>query len=230
MKHLKSSVLFLLGAVLFFASCGREDSLKSGDLVFVKIPMDYNLDEASMERAIGQATSAEKEMNVIHVAILELEDGQEWIIDATIRHNVDRHPLDTFLKDFTLRDGSLPEFEVKRLKDKSLQKLSKQFILNAKQYLGQEYDLYFKADNGKMYCSELVQNSYLRPDGSFIFPSLAMNFRDEDGSMPVYWEQLFERLGEAIPQGEDGTNPKQMSLDEGLETVHAAFPPKKQSR
>ena len=230
MKHLKSSVLFLLGAVLFFASCGREDSLKSGDLVFVKIPMDYNLDEASMERAIGQATSAEKEMNVIHVAILELEDGQEWIIDATIRHNVDRHPLDTFLKDFTLRDGSLPEFEVKRLKDKSLQKLSEQFVLNAKQYLGQEYDLYFKADNGKMYCSELVQNSYLRPDGSFIFPSLAMNFRDEDGSMPVYWEQLFKRLGEAIPQGEDGTNPKQMSLDEGLETVHAAFPPKKQSR
>lgn len=230
MKYTKSLLLASFAATLLLSSCAQKEKLKTGDLVFVKIPVEYNLEEDSMAQAIGEATSGENEMNVIHVAILEMEDGKPWIIDATIRHNVDRHPLDTFLKDFTLRDGSLPEFEVKRLKDKSLQKLSEQFVLNAKQYLGQEYDLYFKAGNGKMYCSELVQNSYLRPDGSFIFPSLAMNFRDEDGSMPVYWEQLFARLGEKIPQGEDGTNPKQMSLDEGLETVHAAFPPKKQSR
>lgn len=40
-----------------------------------------------------------------------------WIIDATIAHGVDRHPLDTFLRVFTLKDGSYPEFIVKRVKD-----------------------------------------------------------------------------------------------------------------
>lgn len=230
MKYTKSLLLASFAATLLFSSCAQKERLKTGDLVFVKIPVEYNLEEDSMAQAIGEATSGGTEMNVIHVAILEMEDGKPWIIDATIRHNVDRHPLDTFLKDFTLKDGSLPEFEVKRLKDRSLQKNAGQFVLNARQYLGQGYDLYFKSGNGMMYCSELVQNSYLRPDGSFIFPSLKMNFKDGNGEMPIYWEQLFERLGEKVPQGEDGTNPSQMSLDPALRTVKAAFPPEDSGR
>ena len=106
-------------ALALLASCTpAAEKLQTGDLVFVGIPADYSLDEGSMDSAITEATGGQTGLNRIHTAIAEVDDeGRVWIIDATIKYGVDRHPLDTFLRQFTLRDGSLPVFEVKRLQD-----------------------------------------------------------------------------------------------------------------
>ncbi len=207
-------------------SCGsragqtEEERLRTGDLIFVGIPTDYSLEEDSMASAISEATCFDS-LNIIHVAIAEVCNDTVWIIDATIRHGVDRHPLDTFLTDFTLRDGSLPEFQVMRLKDNSL---AEDFVENAKTFLGEPYDMAFLPDNGAKYCSELVRDSYILPDGSHIFSSVSMNFRDSSGNMPLYWEQLFERLGMQVPEGVEGTNPAMMSGEDVLERVDVSFP------
>ena len=74
-----------------------------------------------------------------------------------------------------------------------------------------------------MYCSELVWESYHRPDGRPIFPARPMNFRAADGSMPVFWSELFERLGEPIPEGLPGTNPADMSRDSALTEIRRWF-------
>ena len=103
--------------VIALASCQRkisEDTLRTGDLIFVGIPMDYSIEGGSMDEAIASATGSDS-LNLIHVAIVEVDSEGKWIIDATIKHGVDRHPLDTFITDFTLKDGSLPVFIVKRL-------------------------------------------------------------------------------------------------------------------
>ena len=104
-------------ALALFAACTpAAERLQTGDLIFVGIPADYDLDADSMGSAIADATGGQTGLNRIHTAIAEVDaDGQVWIIDATIKYGVDRHPLDTFLRQFTLRDGSLPTFEVKRL-------------------------------------------------------------------------------------------------------------------
>ena len=190
------------------------DRLKTGDLVFVGIPMDYTLDEGSMDSAIA-ASTGDGALNLIHTAIAEVEGDKIWIIDATLRHGVDRHPLDTFLCDFTLKDGSLPEFIIMRLKDP---KNASQFVENAKQFLGQPYDKGFLPDNGAMYCTELVRESYVL-DGEYVFGNKPMNFKGPDGEFPVYWQQLFSLIGQEIPQDIPGTNPQDMAKSEKLRRV-----------
>lgn len=190
--------------------------LRTGDLVFVGIPSDYSLEDDTMGSAISASTGSVDSLNIIHVAILEVGQDTTWIIDATIRHNVARYPLDTFKRDFTLKDGSLPTFMVKRLRDSSG---VARYVENAKSHIGEPYDVAFLPDNGAMYCSELVRESYRSPEGEYIFSEAPMNFLDSDGEFPLYWQQLFGMLSMPIPQGIEGTNPKAMSEEDVLVTV-----------
>lgn len=212
---------FALMIIASLACCNRkaESGLRNGDLIFVGLPMDYSLDSTDMASGIAAATGSGA-LNLIHVAIAEVDRKDSvWIIDATIAHGVDRHPLDTFLRDFTLKDGSLPEFIIKRVSGVDADAA----VERAKTFCGQPYDVCFLQDNGAMYCSELVQNSYLDASGKQVFQSSPMNFAAPDGTMPVYWEQLFAILGMEVPQGAPGTNPQKMSESEILSEVDATI-------
>ena len=178
--------------------------------------MDYSIEEGSIDEAITSATGRSDELNLIHVSIAEVSADSTWIIDATIKHGVDRHPLDTFLTDFTLKDGSYPVFIIKRLNDPSK---AEEFVRNAKKYLGQPYDVHFLPDNDSLYCSELVRNSYVGTDGSYVFDVAPMNFKGPDGEFPLYWKQLFGLIGQSIPQDVPGTNPQDMSKSPAIHQV-----------
>ena len=90
---------------------------------------------------------------------------------------------------------------------------------NAKRFLGLPYDIYFLPENEALYCTELIHSSYRQKDGKPIFTAAPMNFKDADGNFPVYWQQLFERLGQPIPQDVPGTNPQAMSKEPALRPV-----------
>ena len=206
---------FLL--LLCAAACRPQPAgLQTGDLLFIGIPGDYIPEEGSMDEAITAATGG-GELNLIHVSIVEVDAaGEPWVIDATFKHNVDRYPLDTLISDFTLKDGSLPTYILKRLRDTTG---VTQFVENAKSYIGEPYDIAFLQDNGAHYCSELVRDAYRRADGSYLFEEKPMNFRNSEGEMPPYWEILFASIGMEVPQGVPGTNPQEMSQSPVLETV-----------
>ena len=215
--------ILLIIAVVILASC--KAGIKTGDLVFVGIPADYSLDESDMDGAISAATGRDNatgttDLNLIHVAILEVGKDTTWIIDATIKHGVDRHPIDTMLKEFTLKDGSQPTYIVKRLKDS---KKAAQYVENAKQFLGLPYDVAFLPNNGALYCSELVRESYRTPQGGYIFDEKPMNFKNANGEFPVYWQQLFALIGQEIPQDIPGTNPQDMSGAPALKNATYSF-------
>ena len=227
----RESVLFLFAAVcaILLSSCHSAApethmvtmgnvAIQNGDLLFVGIPLDYHLsDSVGMDNAIISATGRDGEINYIHVAILELDENDSlWVIDATVKHGVDRHPFGVFLSDFTLKDGTYPVMDVMRLKDNAD---AAAYIENAKTFVGRGYDMYFNPDNDEQYCSELVRNSYITGDGSYWFSSAPMNFKSEDGIFPPYWVELFECLGEPIPQDVVGTNPADMSKSDCLEKV-----------
>ena len=214
MKKLAAALLILL------AACTQKpEKLRPGDLVFVGIPMDYRLD--SLSSAIGAATSRDS-LNIIHVAIADVDSAGVWIIDATIRHGVDRHPLDTFLCDFTLGDGSLPQFFVMRLRDS---RRAAAYVANARKFTGLAYNTAFVPCDTALYCSELVRDSYRRSDGGYIFSEAPMNFCAEDGTMPLYWQQLFALIGQEVPQGVPGTNPKAMMAEPVLRPVEVDIVP-----
>ena len=192
-----------LGIILLMlcsAACGHvAESLQTGDLVFVSEGADNAPDAGSMSGAIVSATG-----NITHVAILEVDDdGTAWVIDATPKRGVARSPLSSLIKD---NPGA--SFTVKRLRDTSG---VSRFVENAKAFIGRPYDLTFLPDNDAMYCSELIRESFRLPDGTCLFEETPMNFLAPDGTVPLYWKQLFEDLGMEVPQGVPGTNPQQMS-------------------
>ncbi len=205
-----------MGIALIALSCARQpDTLQTGDLVFMGIPQDYSISEESMDGAISAATG-DGGLNLIHVAIIEMADDGPYIIDATLKYGTDRHPLDSTIRQFTLKGGAQPVYIVKRLKDN---KLAKEWIEKAKSFCGQPYDMRFLPDNGAMYCSELVRESFLGAEGEYLFDEKPMNWKNEKGEIPVYWTQLFALLGMDVPQGVPGTNPQDMSKSPLLETV-----------
>ncbi|MBQ1648477.1 MAG: hypothetical protein II047_08525 [Bacteroidales bacterium] len=211
-------LLFLFATLFLAIGCGsRKDGLRSGDLIFVGLPVAYDAETGTMDAAITSATGEEGAVNLIHVAIAEVQGDSVWIIDATIAHGVDRHPLDTFLTDFTLRDGSYPEFIVKRVKGIDADAA----VERAKSFCGRAYDLRFLPDNDDLYCTELVQMSYLDKSGKPVFESEPMNWLAADGTMPAYWEWLFGQLGMDVPQGLPGTNPQRMAQSGYLVEVPA---------
>lgn len=210
------ALLSCLSACRKAAAPSVEPKIETGDLLFVGIPMHY--EEDTMAAAIADATSKGDTVNFIHTAILEVDSlGAVWVIDATLAHGVDRHPLDTLLADFVLHQpGAVETFEVWRLKDNHDAACC---VERAKHWLGEPYDEYFKPTNGRHYCTELVYDSYLDAKGAPLFETVPMNFKNKEGEMPEYWVKLFARLGEEVPQGVPGTNPQMMRESPNLVKV-----------
>ena len=92
-------------------------------------------------------------------------------------------------------------------------------VNRAKAFTGLKYNMAFVPCDTALYCTELVRDSYISPKGEYIFPEAPMNFCAPDGTMPVYWEQLFDILGMPVPQGVPGTNPRAMMEDKSLRRI-----------
>ena len=87
----------------------------------------------------------------------------------------------------------------------------KQSLQNARQYLGHSYDHLFLADNEAIYCSELVQLSFVNDKGEALFTCIPMSFHDASGNILSYWTQFYARYQMDVPEGQPGTNPGELS-------------------
>lgn len=203
MKHL----LIYIGMACAAASCTpARPKLQSGDLLFEAGA------GSAMSEAIRSATGSARELSYTHVGIAVVNGGADSVLEATSEGGVRMTTLEEFLEGAARIDGA-PAVTAARLRDT----LGLAASLNrARQHLGEPYDYSYRPDNGKMYCSELVWESYRRPSGERIFPARPMNFRDEQGELPRYWRELYERLGEEVPEGVPGTNPNEMACDSAL--------------
>ena len=119
-----------------------------------------------MDDAISSSTGD----GFVHVAIVEVDsEGTAWLIDATPRKGVSREKMETKLLE------EKGKAVLMRLKDSTGVTAS---VQRAKGLIGSPYDFAFLPDNDAYYCSELVYECFLRPDGSHIFSSQPMNFLD----------------------------------------------------
>ena len=185
------------------------EKLKKGDLIF------QAEGKGEFSKAISSSTSREDSLSFVHVGIIDIdEEGGVNVIEASPKEGV----RIISLKNFLLQEGedSPGKFVVKRL---CIDFPVEETIERAKSYLGQPYDWWYLPDNGKMYCSELVWESFQKEDGERIFKSNPMNFRDKDGNMPEFWIKLYQELGQEVPEGIEGTNPNDLSRDKRLVEV-----------
>lgn len=203
-------ITFLLSLHAMYAQ-----NLQTGDLFFVVSGKSPYSD------AISQSTAfAEDSLAFDHVAMLWITaDSVFNVIEAVPQNGVHITTLDSFLVSATHLKGR-PGVVVKRLTGNFS---PDDAVRNALRYLGQSYDWYFEPDNGCMYCSELIYESYLNNEGDHIFNTVPMNFKSSDGTIADFWIKLFEDAGKPVPQGERGTNPQDMSRDKQLIEVYRYF-------
>lgn len=206
--------IIYIGVIGILLSCTTSaPALQSGDLLF---QVTRN---SPMTEAIRTATGRKGSIKFSHVAIFVSCSPVDSVIEASSEGGVKMTALHDFLRHSAEIDGK-PCVVAKRLRDTAGRAAA---VTRAKKHIGLPYDYSFRPENGKYYCSELVHDTYLSPDGRPRFTAKPMNFRAEDGSMPRYWTELYERLGEPIPEGEPGTNPDDMAAEELLYEVYRWF-------
>lgn len=187
---------------------------KNGDLVF------QVAGDTPFSVAITDATSWGEDINFAHVAIVAVEkSGRPYIIEASPQYGVCITEWNEFIES-SPKVGGRPGVVIKRVVEKFP---DEEVIKRALSYIGEGYDWSYYPDNHRMYCSELVYESYLDKEGNHIFHSKPMTFRDKDGALPEFWNILFKKLGLPIPEGMLGTNPNDLSKESILKEVHRFF-------
>lgn len=165
--------------------------------------------------AISAVTSGTDGAKVVHVAIAcrEPEATSLSVLEASPSHGVWLTPFQDFISHCEHDAEGHPLVIIGRLRDTLGLAAS---VRRAHRYIGLPYDTLYMPDETEIYCSELVQLSFLRPDGSHIFPTIPMSFSDSSGSIAPYWQQLYGSRGLSVPEGLPGTNPGALSRDTSL--------------
>ncbi|MDE7377375.1 MAG: hypothetical protein K2N13_00235 [Paraprevotella sp.] len=162
---------------------------------------------ADVSNAITDVTRGTGGLRIEHVGIYAKRDGKPVIIEAIPERGVCETPLDSFLSRNALPDGT-PMVVVGRVGGRLDLRRS---LLRARGYLGCGYDSLYLPDNKEIYCSELVQKSFVDTAGCPVFVPVPMSFRDSGGNIPDYWTRFYARHGMPVPEGAPGTNPGELS-------------------
>lgn len=126
-------ILFLLFSVLVNTINAQE--FKEGDVIF-------QTSQSKQSPLIAYATMSNK----THCGIIVEKDSKIYVLETL--GTIKLTPIKVFID-----RGLFKKYWVKRYTDKPLK-------VDYKKYLGIPYDLAFKFDNGKFYCSELVYTIY----------------------------------------------------------------------
>lgn len=176
---------------------GKYPRPEKGQLVFVAGG------DTDFSRAITSATALPEGLAFDHVGIIDADSTGVWVIEASPQAGVVVTPWSDF-------EALSPRLMLVSINDSIDTDAA---VERAREYVGTPYDWAYTPGPDSIYCSELVQLSYLDSCGRPIFPSRPMNFLDEQGRLPSFWASLFERLGVPVPQGQPGTNPSDMARD-----------------
>jgi cell wall-associated NlpC family hydrolase len=168
--------------------------LKPADLLFVK-PRTADVDDFS--NAIAKSTGA-----YVHVALFA---GENKIIHATSEHGV----VTQTLTDFLAENQQVTVFRLPNIDSQAV-------ISEASQHLGQPYNFSFYPESEGFYCSQLVATAFAN---QIKFPEVAMAFGDGEKEISDYWQAYFDQLGVAVPLGQLGTNPDDLSKFSALALV-----------
>ena len=170
--------------------------LIEGDLLFVA------QDEAN---AITEVTQGVDGLAIDHVAILHRIGGDQgplYALEAIPKLGVTLTPIDSLLA----REQTAT-FVVARTDGID----AATSVCNALRYVGKSYDDLFLPGDSAIYCSELVQISYVDRQGRVLFGTIPMSFHDASGRITDHWTEFYRNRGMTVPEGLPGTNPGQLS-------------------
>ena len=140
MKKTIAILLMLIAFGWLYSQSGNHSELKEGDVVF-------QISKSKQSPLIAAATGSQW----THCGVIVMKKGEPYVLEAS--SVVKLTPWEQWKQRGT---GGITS--MKRYTDKPVK-------IRYSQYLGKPYDLAFKFDNGKWYCSELVYDIYLKQLG-----------------------------------------------------------------
>lgn len=186
--------------------------LKQGDLLF------QNLNCGSLCNAIEAVTYGVNNRDFSHCAMVVMINDTLKVVEA-IGGVVQINTVNNFYKR-SADTVIVKNITVMRLKQKFEYLIPKATKL-AWQKVGTPYDDEFIMNNGALYCSELIYESfkYANANKAF-FPLQPMTFKDPKTKQyfPA-WITYYKELQKPIPEGMLGTNPGLLSRSNTLEIV-----------
>lgn len=182
--------------------------LREGDLLFC-----VN-EEGS---AITDVTEGIANLNIEHVAIFHRKGKGAFVVEA-VHEGVQLTPIDSFIARNSRVNGRLLVI-VGRVKD-SCHVDMRASVSRALSYIGKPYDFYFEPGDSALYCSELVQTSYVDKCGKLIFSPIPMSFHDKEGKVTDYWKHYYSNVGKKVPEGAPGSNPGELSRRKEIKIIY----------
>lgn len=143
---IKNKKILIIGILLIavtswcYSQSGNHSQLKEGDIVF-------QISNSKQSPLIAAATASQW----THCGIIVMKNGKPYVLEAS--KTVRLTPWDEWKN-----RGRGGITAMKRHTEKNIK-------ISYQKYLGKSYDLDFKFDNGKWYCSELVYDIYLKQLG-----------------------------------------------------------------
>lgn len=164
---------------------------------------------------ITDATQGINGLKIDHVAIFHHTDSADYALEAYGKP-VSLTPLTTLLNRSKWKDGE-PHIAVGRvIVDCDMNTSMKQAL----SYLGRPYDRFYMPDDKEIYCSELVQKSFVDHHGQPVFSTIPMSFHDNNGKILDAWTQFYAFYHREVPEGEPRTNPGQLSRDKAVKVTY----------
>jgi hypothetical protein len=188
---------------------GSYEKLQEGDLLFFY---------SSVNNPITDVTNGIGNLNIEHVAIFHRDGKKAFALEATHK-GVVLTPINSIINQ-NKADSIETHIIAGRLTDTTSVATS---VAQAMKYIGRPYDFYFDPGDSAIYCSELVQISYKRKNGSLIFNPIPMCFHDKTGCVTEYWKKYYSRVGRNVPEGEPGSNPGDISRNKNIKIRYYLF-------
>lgn len=202
---MKKKLSLLLIAIFMVMTAAAQKNLKNGDLLF---NVTDTTSASDFAKSIVGSTKGVNMAQVCHVAIVCKEHNGWFVLEATSKHGVWMCPLESYLEDADKDADGNPLVFAGRVSGNVDIETS---INNAKRFIGRKYDFTFDPSDDEMYCSELVQKSYVDKKGKLIFEPIPMSFHDDEGRILPYWIDYYLKRDLDVPEGEPGSNPGAIS-------------------
>lgn len=184
-----------------------EDQLLSCDLLFV-VNRSGN--------AITASTIGVANLPIDHVGIVCRDSCGVVVYEAIPHRGVVCTPLASFIAVNTPQRSLLPELLVARVASKTFDADKTKCLFT---HISAPYDSLYLPDNQAIYCSELVQKTFVDSLECPIFESVPMSFHDQNGVILPYWKRFYAQFGMEVPEGMPGTNPGQLSRSSLLQVL-----------
>ncbi len=192
---------------------------RRGDILF------QGAGTSEFSQSIAASTTADTvEFRPIHVAFVAHGGSPEqaFVIEAEPKLGVCLTPYNEFISNSAKSADGKPMVMVKRIQSPGFtDSQTAEATSKALKLLGLPYDWVFLPDNNAIYCSELIQLSFIRPDGISMFDYIPLNFTGPDGTILPFWQKIYDSRSMPVPQGEPGTSPVSIMTSPLLIPVHS---------